>query len=551
MKITSQAGSPLSFPTFYDMNYSFQILTLLLAIISFATPCSGEAGKEELEVVHIWPQDADHINVNIAEKKTFKPFERVSNIHNPSLTVFKPKNPNGAAVVICPGGGYRIIATGLAGYPIAERLNKKGVTAFILKYRLPTTKGVNYKHPVPVSDALRAIQWVRHHSEEYQLDPSKVGIMGFSAGGHLAASAATLYDDLQFGSDAISKVASRPDFLCLGYSVISTQPKIAHPCVRALVSKPNADKIKGLSCELNVDEETPPTFIFHAKDDKVVNFQNPVVMHAALMKQGVESRMKLYKTGGHGFGLGKKGTEATKWFDDFVHWLGAQKIISSETEFYTPKEDLDGLTIKLKAEDGLPNVLLIGDSISIGYTEPVVINLKGLANVRRVQGNSGDTNKGLDKLDQWLGDKQWDVIHFNWGLHDLCYRHPKSKLQGKRDKVNGTQAVPLEDYAENLEELVKRLKETGATLIWASTTLIPEAEAGRVVGDEIKYNKVAAEIMERHAIRINDLHTYSTTITETFTKPGDVHFNKIGYQKLGSEVSKLIQSTIENTTKEK
>ena len=107
------------------------------------------------------------------------------------------------------------------------------------------------------------------------------------------------------------------------------------------------------------------------------------------------------------------------------------------------------------------------------------------------------------------------------------------------------------DYAENLEELVKRLKETGATLIWASTTLIPEAEAGRVVGDEIKYNKVAAEIMERHAIRINDLHTYSTTITETFTKPGDVHFNKIGYQKLGSEVSKLIQSTIENTTKEK
>ena len=154
----------------------------------------------------------------------------------------------------------------------------------------------------------------------------------------------------------------------------------------------------------------------------------------------------------------------------------------------------------------LPNVLLIGDSISIGYTKPVQKLMKGEANVIHHKGNAGPTSNGLAKLDSWLGDTKWDIIHFNWGLHDLCYRHPDSKVQGKRDKVNGTIMVPLDDYEKNLETLVQRLKKTKATLIWATTTVVPEGEAGRHVGDEIKYNAVAAKIMNENGIAINDLH---------------------------------------------
>ena len=172
---------------------------------------------------------------------------------------------------------------------------------------------------------------------------------------------------------------------------------------------------------------------------------------------------------------------------------------------YTPAADLKGRWA-FKADPALPNVLILGDSISIAYTLPVREKLRGKANVFRPMrpdkqpDNCGDTPLGLAKLDQWLGDTRWDVIHFNWGLWDLCYRHPESKEQGNRDKVNGKVSTPPEDYERNLEKLVARLKATGATLVWASTTVVPDGEAGRFVGDDVKYNAIAARVMERHQI---------------------------------------------------
>jgi hypothetical protein len=183
-------------------------------------------------------------------------------------------------------------------------------------------------------------------------------------------------------------------------------------------------------------------------------------------------------------------------------------------------------------------VLLIGDSISIGYTPEVIHHLRDKAFVSRAKANCGDTKRGLSALDNWLGSTKWDLIHFNWGLHDLCYRNPEVKAVGNRDKVNGTQSVPIAQYRKNLEQLVLRLKKTGAKLIWASTTKVPQGEIGRFAGDELKYNKVALEIMQKHGVAINDLHQLSSSLDASlFRKRGDVHYTSQGSALLGKKVA--------------
>ena len=167
-----------------------------------------------------------------------------------------------------------------------------------------------------------------------------------------------------------------------------------------------------------------------------------------------------------------------------------------------------------------------------------------MANVQRARVNCGDTNRGLQSLDQWLGNTRWDVIHFNWGLHDLCYRHPDSKIQGNRDKVNGSIAVPLDEYEKNLMALVQQLEKTEAKLIWASTTVVPEDEAGRFVGDDVKYNAVAARVMREHDIVIDDLHTLSQGFAGQFSQPGNVHYSKEGSAILAKQVAASIKAAL-------
>ncbi len=201
-------------------------------------------------------------------------------------------------------------------------------------------------------------------------------------------------------------------------------------------------------------------------------------------------------------------------------------------------------------DPALPNVLILGDSISIGYTPGVREELKAKANVIRPNANCGDTMIGLANIDKWLGDGKWDVIHFNWGLWDLCYRHPESKEQGRRDKVNGTQSTSTADYEKNLETLVARLKQTGAVLIWAETTVVPEGEAGRFVGDDAKYNAVAARVMQKHGIRTDDLHALTKTFgPELFTKPGDVHYTPEGYAKIAKHVAAKVAEALPGKAK--
>ena len=199
---------------------------------------------------------------------------------------------------------------------------------------------------------------------------------------------------------------------------------------------------------------------------------------------------------------------------------------------------------RLGAAD-LPRALLIGDSISIGYTPHVVAALKSRVEVSHHKGNAQHTGTGLKMLDRWIGGKKWDVIHFNWGLWDLCYRHPDSRVQGRRDKKKGTLTTSLEQYEKNLDQLVVRLKKTGAKLIWAHTTTVPDGEAGRKLGDDDRYNDAASRVMKKHDIEINDLNALSDSFPSgLFTAPGNVHFKTEGPRRLGQAVAEKIAAAL-------
>jgi lysophospholipase L1-like esterase len=182
----------------------------------------------------------------------------------------------------------------------------------------------------------------------------------------------------------------------------------------------------------------------------------------------------------------------------------------------------------------LPRVLLIGDSISIGYTIPVRKLLQGKANVHRIWENGGPTSNGLAKIDTWLAPGKWDVIHFNWGLHDL-------------KQVNGKYQVPLEEYEKNLTELVKKLKATGAKLIWATTTPVPEGEQKppRKAEDPPRYNAVAKKIMDENGVAIDDLYAFALPKVKEIQLISNVHYTPKGYQALGEEAAKAIQAALE------
>ena len=183
----------------------------------------------------------------------------------------------------------------------------------------------------------------------------------------------------------------------------------------------------------------------------------------------------------------------------------------------------------------LPRVLLIGDSISIGYTLTVRTLLEGKANVHRIPENGGPTSNGTTKIEKWLGDGKWDLIHFNWGLHDL-------KL------VDGKHQVPLEDYEKSLRELVKKLKAGGAKLVWATTTPVPEAKTNppRNAGDVPRYNEVAKKIMDENGVAIDDLYAFALPKLKEIQLPANVHYSPKGYEALAGEVAKSIQAALTN-----
>lgn len=191
-----------------------------------------------------------------------------------------------------------------------------------------------------------------------------------------------------------------------------------------------------------------------------------------------------------------------------------------------------------------PKILIIGDSISIGYTPFVEKHFGDRAVIAHNPGNGQHTGTGLEKINEWIGEEKWDIIQFNWGLWDLCYRHSDSKTQGNRDKINGKITYSVDEYAANLDAIVSILKKTTkAKLIFITTTYVPESEAGRFHKDAIIYNNAAKLIMKKHSVIVNDIYEQSKLIHNKFGKGSDdVHYNKNGYLELGEFVSHFIKA---------
>lgn len=247
---------------------------------------------------------------------------RVSKISIPTLTVYLPEKEkaNGTAVLICPGGGYSIVAIGHEGYDVAKEFNKIGVAAFVLKYRLPDNRIMKNKETGPLQDALQAMKIIKENASGYNINPDRVGIMGFSAGGHLAASVGTRYSENIPG--IVSNLSLRPAFMILLYPVISFTDSLMHKGsrTRLLDSLPSPEKIAAFSPEKNVNQQTPPAFLVHAGDDATVKVANSIAFYQALRTSGIEAELHIYPKGGHGFGLTNSKT-TDSWFGRCINWM--------------------------------------------------------------------------------------------------------------------------------------------------------------------------------------------------------------------------------------
>jgi acetyl esterase/lipase len=246
----------------------------------------------------------------------------------PALTVFLPRTmaQNTPAMIVCPGGGYVNLAANHEGRQVANYLNSLGLAAFVLRYRL----GPRYHHPIELGDAQRAIRTLRSKAGEWRLDPGRIGIMGFSAGGHLAMSASTHFDSGVAGAtDGLDRVGSRPDFTVLGYPVISLTEPWTHQGSKNSLLGNNADPevAKSLSGELAVTKETPPTFIFQTNADTTVPAENSVYYYLALRKAGVPAEMHIFEKGAHGVGLANDDPALSEWSKVLANWLRVRGII--------------------------------------------------------------------------------------------------------------------------------------------------------------------------------------------------------------------------------
>jgi acetyl esterase/lipase len=267
------------------------------------------------------------IDCNIKE---FLPIPgRVAGVTKPTLTIYFPEKQDSlqTAVIICPGGGYTRLAIEHEGHEVAKKFNELGIIAFVLKYRIPNDTCMTNKEIVPLQDAQRAIQLVRENAVEWKVNANKIGIMGFSAGGHLASTVGTHFTETTI--DNPKQTSLRPDFLVLAYPVISFDKTIAHRGSRnsLIGTNPSQAAVVFFSNELQVTAQTPITFILHASDDLVVPVENSIRFYEALQKNKVPAEIHIYEKGGHGFGLHNKTTK-DEWFERLINWMKANKVIN-------------------------------------------------------------------------------------------------------------------------------------------------------------------------------------------------------------------------------
>ncbi|WP_165067935.1 alpha/beta hydrolase [Paludisphaera rhizosphaerae] len=299
----------------------------LLALVGSALPWTSARAFEEpplkaAAVLDVWPGPAPGEVGKIEEEKFMdpptSPVKRLGNVSHPTLTVYRPapEKDTGAAVVICPGGGYYILAMDLEGDEVAAWLNSIGVTGIVLKYRVPRREGTPpEKKPIqPLMDVQRAVKLVRSKAAEWKIDPNRIGVLGFSAGGHLSAAASTRFDEPVYPQtdDVDKKQSARPDFAVLIYpGGMEDRNEADNPLLR-------------------VTSKTPPMFLAHAGDDKVSPL-NSVSMYTALKQAGVPAELHVYATGGHGFGLRPSPNACSTWPKRCEEWMTAMKLLTPKS----------------------------------------------------------------------------------------------------------------------------------------------------------------------------------------------------------------------------
>ncbi|MBN1926314.1 MAG: alpha/beta hydrolase [Prolixibacteraceae bacterium] len=266
---------------------------------------------------------------NSKENSIAESFERgmFRNVTSPTLEIYLPEKEvaTGAAVVVCPGGGYSVVVYQGEGISTAKRFVKNGIAAFVLKYRLPGDETMTDKTIGPLQDAQQAIKVVRENAEKWGVKPDKIGIIGFSAGGHLASTAATHFSEALI--ENTNNTSLRPDFQILVYPVISMKEKLTHPDSRRklLGENPTQDLVDLYSGELQVNENTPPAYLTHATDDKLVDVDNSINYYEALRHHNVPVEMHIYRKGGHGFIFGRN-----DWIEPVIKWMADSGIIEKQ-----------------------------------------------------------------------------------------------------------------------------------------------------------------------------------------------------------------------------
>jgi len=282
--------------------------------------CIGlvEVASGEPLIVPVWPGDAPGERGSQMEEKWMparpeaRPVKRLSDVSRPTLAVYQPpeSQATGTAVVVCPGGGYSILAMDLEGEEVAAWLNSRGVTAIVLKYRVPARKD-QPRHLAPLQDAQRAVSLARSNAAAWKIKSDRIGILGFSAGGHLSAATATNGDQRQYTAiDAVDQISCRPDFAVLIYPAYLVQ------------------KDGSLSPEIRVSAKTPPIFFAHCGDDKISS-ENSAAMYLAMKRAGVPAELHVYATGGHGFGLRPSANPCCTWPDRCDAWMQSQGLVES------------------------------------------------------------------------------------------------------------------------------------------------------------------------------------------------------------------------------
>lgn len=295
----------------------FRIFLPLVLLFAFGFRSSFAA---DLQVIPLWPEGVPGLKANPTPEQTDGQ-GRYWNIHHPSLTVYLPPEgkANGTAFVLASGGGYQRVAIGLNGGEVTRWLNSIGVTVFVLKYR-----AMEYGHPAPLQDALRAMRVVRSRASEWKIDPKRIGMIGGSAGAHLTASAGTLFDapEGKTGAD-LDKVSGRPDFMILIFSVITMQDPVGHGASRKnlLGENPSAELKRRLSVDEQVTKDTPPTFLVHSSEDTTAVVENSLLFYQAMQKAKAPIEMHLYPKGPHGSGMDPRLGPTAEWPKHCESWM--------------------------------------------------------------------------------------------------------------------------------------------------------------------------------------------------------------------------------------